>query len=76
LMQFQADVLGVDCVRPAQLETTALGAATLAGLGVGFFGSLEDLAATWRSDRVFRPGMNGDERQARLAAWASVVAKA
>ena len=57
LMQFQADVLGVPVVRPKVLETTALGAAYLAGLATGFWKSADDIRANWRIDRRFDPRM-------------------
>ncbi len=76
LMQFQADVLGVPCVRPTNLETTALGAAYLAGLGVGFWKGLGDVHAAWAEDRTFRPEMSADERATRRVSWADAVARA
>lgn len=76
LMQFQADILGVPCVRPTVLETTALGAAFLAGLGVGFWESPAAISAAWAEDRTFAPAMPTAAVQAHLAAWASAVAKA
>jgi len=76
LMQFQADVLGVDCVRPTNLETTAMGAAYLAGLGVGFWSSPDAVRAAWAEDRRFTFGMDPEARRGRLAAWSAAVAKA
>ena len=76
LMQFQADVLGVDCVRPTNLETTAMGAAYLAGLGVGFWSSPDAVRAAWAEDRRFTFGMDPETRRGRLAAWTTAVAKA
>lgn len=61
LMQFQADLLGVPVVRPAVIETTALGAAYLAGLAVGFWRNPEELAAHWKVERRFEPQMSSDE---------------
>jgi glycerol kinase len=58
LMQFQADLLGVPVLRPAVTETTALGAAYLAGLAVGFWSSVEELAGQWRTERRFEPNMS------------------
>jgi glycerol kinase len=55
LMQFQADLLGVPVVRPVVTETTALGAAHLAGLAVGFWEDTKEIAALWRTDRIFQP---------------------
>jgi glycerol kinase len=76
LMQFQADVLGVPVVRPVVTETTALGAAYLAGLAVGFWSSQEEIAAQWRVERRFEPAMGGDERAARMARWRRAVERA
>lgn len=76
LMQFQADLLGVPVVRPKVLETTALGAAYLAGLAVGFWSSLEDLASHWRVDRRFDPCMSRAEAADRLARWSKAVSRA
>lgn len=76
LMQFQADVLGVTCVRPTVLETTALGAAFLAGLGAGVWDSTDAIRQAWAEDRRFSADMADDARAAHLAAWAAAVAKA
>jgi glycerol kinase len=76
LMQFQADLLGVPVIRPKVLETTALGAAYLAGLAVGFWSSLDEIAAQWQAERRFEPGMPADQREARMARWARAVAHA
>jgi glycerol kinase len=73
LLQFQADLLGVPVVRPQVTETTALGAAYLAGLGVGFWSSPATVAANWRADRRFEPGLSRDEAAARLARWGRAV---
>ncbi len=69
LMQFQADIMGVPVVRPQVTETTALGAAYLAGLGVGFWSSQEEIAAQWKVERRFEPSMATDERASRLEVW-------
>jgi len=75
LMQFQADVLGVPVVRPQVVETTALGAAYLAGLAVGYWRSTDDIGANWRVDRRFEPVMTRD-RAAELAShWNKAVAR-
>jgi glycerol kinase len=74
-MQFLADVLGLPVERPAALETTALGAAFLAGLGAGVFTSTDDLSARWRAAATFSPRMSADERAERLAAWRAAVAR-
>ena len=57
LMQFQADLLGIPVVRPKVTETTALGAAYLAGLSCGLYGGLDELAAQWQVERTFLPTM-------------------
>src|ERR1700722_228513 len=69
LMQFQADLLGVPVVRPKVTETTALGAAYLAGLAVGFFKSEDELKANWQIDRTFEPAITRDHAQIRRARW-------
>jgi glycerol kinase len=69
LMQFQADLLGVPVVRPVVAETTALGAAYLAGLAVGFWDSTADVQRNWALDRKFEPVMSPEERSSRLARW-------
>jgi glycerol kinase len=76
LMQLQADVLGVPCVRPKVLETTALGAAYLAGLGAGVFGSTDELSRRWEEDRAFEPRMSAAEASALRHRYAEAVAKA
>ncbi len=73
LMQFQADLLGVPVVRPRVTETTALGAAYLAGLATGFWQSQEEIAAQWKADRRFEPGIGADERAALMARWLLAV---
>jgi glycerol kinase len=75
LMQTQADLLGVPVVRPRVTETTALGAAYLAGLAVGFWQSPEDVAAHWQVDQRFEPTINESERHDRLARWQTEVRK-
>jgi len=76
LMQFQADLLGVPVVRPQVTETTALGAACLAGLAVGFWSSREEIAARWRSERRFEPQMPAARRDEMMARWSRAVAHA
>jgi glycerol kinase len=73
LMQFQADLLDVPVIRPKVTETTALGAAYLAGLAVGFWQSREEIAAQWRSERRFEPGMSGAQRDDLLGRWSRAV---
>jgi glycerol kinase len=75
LMQFQSDVLGVEIARPALLETTALGAAFLAGLGTGVWRDQAQVAQTWREDRRFRPTGDRGAIEAHLARWDAAVAK-
>ena len=73
LMQMQADFLGVPVVRPKVTETTALGAAYLAGLATGFWSGVDELAAQWVRERQFNPAMPPDQRQAKLARWHQAV---
>ena len=73
LMQTQADLLGVPVLRPAVIETTALGAAYLAGLGTGLYANLDELRSHWKLDRRFEPQISRDEAQSRLAAWDKAV---
>lgn len=73
LMQFQADIMGVNVVRPRVMETTALGAALLAGLATGVYGSLEETAAVWQRDLTFEPQMEGYHRTQLLAGWHKAV---
>ena len=73
LMQIQADLLGVPVLRPAVTETTALGAAYLAGLGTGLYANLDELRSHWKLDRRFEPQISRDEAQSRLAAWDKAV---
>ena len=74
MMQFQADVLGVPVVRPQITETTALGAAYLAGLAVDYWQSTADITHQWQMERRFEPQMPDDRRTALLAAWRQAVA--
>ncbi|MFQ5408688.1 MAG: glycerol kinase GlpK [Anaerolineales bacterium] len=76
LLQFQADVLGVPVQRPRLTETTALGAAYLAGLATGFWESQEQIAAHWELEREFEPAMSTDRREALYAGWQRAVARA
>ncbi|MGG4603229.1 glycerol kinase GlpK [Paenalcaligenes sp. Me131] len=73
LMQLQADLLGIDVVRPAMIETTALGAAYLAGLGCGLFSSQAELSQHWRIDRRFSPRTSASERAQRFEHWEQAV---
>jgi glycerol kinase len=76
LMQFQADLLGVPVVRPRVSETTALGAAYLAGLAVGYWKDLDEVARQWSVDRRFEPAMDADTRRRLRARWARAVERA
>ncbi len=76
LMQFQADILGVPVARPKVIETTALGAAFLAGLAVGFWASPAELEEAWQLDRRFEPRMGADERASRRARWTKALERA
>ncbi|HTQ00551.1 MAG TPA: glycerol kinase GlpK [Casimicrobiaceae bacterium] len=75
LMQFQADILGVPVVRPRVLETTALGAAYLAGLAVGYWTSTDDIARNWHVDRRFEPSMEPARAAELRAQWDRAVAR-
>ncbi len=75
LMQFQADILNIPVNRPKNIETTALGAGYLAGLGLGFWSSFDELAACRKTDRVFTPHLSPDLRQAELRKWKDAVEK-
>jgi glycerol kinase len=76
LLQLQADLLGVPVDRPIVGETTALGAAYLAGLAVGYWDSLDEITANWAPDRRFEPSMSKDRRQSMLGGWHDAVARA
>jgi len=73
LMQFQADILGVAVQRPKVAETTALGAAYLAGIAVGFWKSAEEVAEQWAIDRTFEPKMSEDQRNSLYKGWKRAV---
>ncbi len=73
LLQLQADLLGVPVERPVVAETTALGAAYLAGLAVGYWDGLEDIRSNWALDRRFEPSMSADRRDALLHGWHRAV---
>lgn len=76
LMQFQADIMGTKVVRPSLIETTALGAAFLAGLAVGFWSSTEELQDKFSIDREFEPELGVEERQKLYAGWQRAVTRA
>jgi glycerol kinase len=73
LMQFQADILGVTVQRPQVTETTALGAAYLAGLAIGFWQSQDEIAQKWAVEKTFEPKMEADQREALYAGWKKAV---
>ncbi len=73
LMEFQSDILGVPCHRPVVTETTALGAAYLAGLAVGYWDSLDEIAAKWQVDKEFEPKLAEEEREKLYAGWKRAV---
>jgi len=75
LMQFQADILGAKVERPVCLELTALGAAYLAGLAVGFWGSVDELESVWQVERVFEPQMSSSERDNLIHYWQEAVSR-
>ncbi len=73
LMQFQSDILGKNVMRSSKLETTALGAAYMAGLAVDYWSSLEDLTRMWKADRVYEPKMDAKESERLYRVWKSAV---
>ena len=75
LMQFQADLLGVPVVRPAVTETTALGAAYLAGLAVGYWGSVDAITGQWKVDRRFEPAMPRAAATALRERWSAALGR-
>ena len=76
LMQFQADLLGIPVVRPAVTETTALGAAYLAGLSTGVYRGTDELADLWQTERRFEPRLASGEAQALMERWEHAVRQA
>jgi glycerol kinase len=75
-MQFQADLLGISVLRPKVVETTALGAAYLAGLSAGVYAGTDELAAQWRIERTFHPTMPRERAAELMAGWERAVAQA
>lgn len=75
LMQFQADILNVPVLRPKMLESTAWGAAAMAGLRVGLFSDLKQIAESWQLDRAFEPNMNEDQRAQHLHQWNDALSR-
>jgi glycerol kinase len=76
LLQFQADLLRVPVVRPKVVETTAFGAACLAGLAVGFWKDRDEIQKTWQTDRIFEPKLSADEATHRRSRWAEALERA
>jgi glycerol kinase len=76
LMQFQADLLGIPVVRPQVIETTALGAAYLAGLSCGLYKNLDELSAQWAVERTFHPTMSRERAGELMRGWEHAVAQA
>ena len=76
LMQFQADLLDVELIRPQHLETTAMGAAFLAGLAVGIWSDLDAVRSAWLEEQRFNRKMGSDEIQAKIAGWRNAVGRA
>jgi len=75
LLQFQSDILNLPIIRPACVETTALGAANMAGLERGFFSSTDEIAKIWSVDREFSPVMTDEERTKKLRGWSRAVGR-
>jgi glycerol kinase len=73
LMEFQSDILGVTVERPIVQETTALGAAYLAGLAVGYWGSQSEIATQWNIDRTMEPKMQVEKREELYGGWKKAV---
>jgi glycerol kinase len=73
LSQYLADILDIVVQRPRQTETTALGAAYLAGLQVGYYNSLDDLRGNWQQEQEFRPSMDSSVREKVAADWADAI---
>ena len=76
LLQFQADILGVPVERPVITETTCLGAVYAAGLAVGYWDSMDEIAKFWKLDKLFEPKISEDQRKTLLHDWDSVVKRA
>ena len=73
LMQFQSDIINAPVKRPCCVETTAMGAAYLAGLAVGYWNSKEDVIKNWAIDKVFTPAMDGEDREEKIKGWNKAV---
>jgi glycerol kinase len=75
LMQFQADLIGIPVIRPETIETTALGAAYLAGLAVGFWKDVEEIEAQWAAERTFDCTISEEEQDKLMTGWAKAVSR-
>jgi glycerol kinase len=75
LMQFQADICSADLVRPVVRETTALGAACLAGIAVGFWKDMDEVKVRWQADTLFNPLMDPAKREKLIACWHRAVGR-
>lgn len=75
MMQFQADILGTSVIRPKETETTARGAAYLAGLAVGFWGSIDEVRGQWEADRTFAPEASAEKVAAARKGWAEAISR-
>jgi len=73
LMQFQSDILNTKVIRPRITETTALGAAYLAGLGVGFFNGIHEIEEYWKVERTFTPKMDDSHRFKLTSEWSRAI---
>jgi len=73
LMQFQADLSQVPVIRSQVIETTALGAALQAGLGIGFWSDLEEITKKWKTDKTFKPQMSAKERKEKIQKWEKAI---
>jgi glycerol kinase len=76
LLQFQADLLGLEVLRPVVAETTAQGAAYLAGLAVGFWSGLDEIEEIWRAEKVFKPASDAVRMDSLYAGWKRAVERA
>jgi glycerol kinase len=74
-LQFLADILGIAVERPANVESTVLGAAYLAGLKSGVIASIEQISGLWQRDELYEPDMTSERREQLLAGWAAAVAR-
>ena len=75
LMQFQADILGAEVIRPKVTETTALGACYLAGLAVGYWGSIDEIKGQWQVEKAFSPQADPQRVSTLCAGWADAIGR-